>query len=159
MSMGTGTATAPYAILPPMTSTSAISLDQLWTYAIVSPVQQADKASPAGGPIASLMRWVPSAPPDETAIIRLEHHFDLEPLDYCAEYRLHIESAPGMVTPILNGRRLGTFDGRAPFEQVVTDAVWLEDNTIALEVRWADAARGRFGAITLRPTPCADPPG
>jgi len=142
-----------------MNPAPTISLDQHWTYAIVIAAQQANEPSPAGGPIASLMRWVSPAPPDETAIIRLEHHFDLEPLDYCAEYKLHIESAPGMVTLILNGRRLAAFDGRAPFEQVVTDTVWLEDNTIALEIRWADAARGRFGAIRLRPTPCADQPG
>jgi hypothetical protein len=141
-----------------MTSLKPISIDRDWTCACFNGDPKPAALAASGQPVESLAAWTCPAPQGARHMVWLQRQFDLEPIDVCVQYTLHVEAAPGTVTLTINDRCLGEFDGRAPFQLDVTDAIWLEDNTIILQVRCADAAHSHFGAIFLQPAPCADQP-
>jgi hypothetical protein len=103
-------------------------------------------------PVGSLSGWSPNVSPHSGLVAHLFHLFYLEPTDFCVRYRLHVESAPGVVKLVINEREMGEFDGAYPFVCDVTDQVRLEDNLIYFQV--ACSARGKFGAVYLEQVPC-----
>ena len=77
--------------------------------------------------------------------------FALTPLDFCARYWLHVESAPGPLTVVLRGEVVA--HGIAAGTPVdVTDFVSLDDNLLELST----PAEGDLGAVWLQALPCDD---
>jgi hypothetical protein len=121
-----------------MTTLPPISLNDHWTV--------------DGHEIPSLSNWVlePSAPDH----LSFRRDFDLEPLDICVRYALHLDGVPGPVMVELGGAAVG-----GPGEHVidVTDHVALEDNQLVLTLDLSGARSGdRFGDVWLEAIPCDD---
>jgi hypothetical protein len=132
-----------------MNTLPTLSLDENWRCAYFEDKHNA--WSPGSVHVHSLSEWLSATRASGIAAV-LFHQFDLEPTDFCVNYMLHVESAPGTIRLEINGRRMGEFDGSPAFAFDVTDYVALEDNTISFQVDCS--AAGKFGAVYLEQVPC-----
>ncbi|MCB9453933.1 MAG: hypothetical protein H6672_21075 [Anaerolineaceae bacterium] len=76
--------------------------------------------------------------------------FDLQPTEVCVHYWLHIDPLPYSATITLNGHAVGEAPGGQPFAVDVTDYVWLEQNSLVLQL----AQAVQPGRSWLQPVPC-----
>lgn len=74
--------------------------------------------------------------------------FALEPLDFCARYLLHVDSAPGLLTVRLRGEVVAqAVAAGTPVD--VTDFVSLDENELVL-----CTGEGEIGRVWLQAVPC-----
>jgi hypothetical protein len=77
--------------------------------------------------------------------------FELQPLDYCARYLLHIDTPADQLRVRLRGEDIAS--GPAPFQADVTDYLSLDDNQLELIVLGNAAGEGP-GDVWLEAVPC-----
>lgn len=87
---------------------------------------------------------------EDERVVEFQQTFNLQPVEVCVHYWLHLDGLPGETVITLNGRTVGTATAGKAFGADVTDYVWLEANSLLLRVPVA----GWSGRAWLQPVPC-----